>query len=146
MKIYCVLSLLISTFSCTAQNKQSEFEALNKSKNWQLVLEDNCTDDWTNNWMLDGKIATVENTTQGMHFAGGPEAGNDAHHAVLWTKESFSGNIKIEYDYIRTDSAKKYVTILYIQATGDEEDNFTKDIMEWKEYRNVPSMRSISRI
>ena len=127
--------------SCTAQNKQNDFETLNKSKKWNLVLDDDCTGDWTQNWLLDGKIATVENSSEGMHFSGGPEAGNDAHHAVLWTKESFTGDIKIEYDYIRTDTANKYVCILYIQATGNEEDQFSKDIMEWKAFRDVPAMR-----
>lgn len=141
-RIYSFLMLILVMLSCTAQNKQSDFEALSKSKQWNLVFKDKCTADWTQNWLLDGKMATVENTRKGMHFAAGLEAWNDAHHAVLWTKASFSGDIKIEYDYTRTDTANKFVTILYIQATGDEEEEkFTKDIMEWKEYRDVPAMR-----
>ncbi len=141
IRIYNLLFSMLMALSCTAQNKKSDFEALSKSKQWNLVLKDKGTKDWTKNWLLDGEIATVENTRKGMHFAAGSEAWNDAHHAVLWTKASFPGDIKIEYDYTRTDTANQFVCILYIQATGDEEENFTKDIMEWKAYRDVPAMR-----
>lgn len=129
------------TVCCTAQHKESDFESLYNSKKWNLVFDDMCTGDWTKNWILDGLSATVETKQDGMHFSAGTEAKNDAHHAVLWTKESFSGDIKIKYDYIRTDSAIKYVTILYIQATGDGEGEFVKDIMEWSKLREVPAMR-----
>lgn len=141
LKTYVVLTLTLLVLSCSAQNKRSDFKSLNKSDKWHLVFEDNCTIDWTKNWFLDGKMAAIENTPKGMLFSAGPEAGNDAHHAVLWTKESFTGDVKIEYDYIRTDTANKYVNILYIQATGDGEGEFTKDIMEWSKFREVPAMR-----
>ncbi|WP_282122076.1 DUF1961 family protein [Algibacter mikhailovii] len=141
----------ISSFLCSiiigtslfvgAQDKDAVFRALNDSNQWKLTLEDQCTNDWTKQWTLDGKVATVENSKTGMHFKAGPEFGNDAHHAVLWTKESFTGDIKIEYDYIRTDSATKCVNILYIQATGDEEGVYKKDISEWIDLREVPAMR-----
>ena len=93
-------------------------------------------------WTLDGLIATVENTKEGMHFSAGPESKNDAHHAVLWTKDSFTGDIKIEFDYIRTDNEKRYVNILYIQATGNGEGEFVEDISEWSKLREVPSMKT----
>jgi hypothetical protein len=83
-----------------------------------LKFSDPCTEDWEDNWFLDGNIATVENTENGMNFKAGPVNRNDAHHAVLWTKESFSGDVKIEYNYTRTDSQTVNVNILYIQATG----------------------------
>ena len=106
-----------------------------------MAFDDDCTGNWTDNWFLDGKYATVENSEDGMSFSAGPEAGNDAHHAVLWTKDSFKGDIKIEYDYIRTDSAVKYVNILYIQATGDGEGEFVEDISKWNNLREIPAMR-----
>ena len=61
---------------------------------------------------------------------------------VLWTKESFEGNLKIEYDYTRLDSETNCVTILYIQATGSGEVPYAKDISEWSELRRVPSMKA----
>ena len=42
-----------------------------------------------------------------------------------------SGDVKIEYDYTRTDHETRCVNILYIQATGDEEDVYEKDISKW---------------
>ena len=140
-RIYVISTLLLLSFNLTCQDKQTDFESINISDGWNLVFHDQCTLDWTENWTLDGLVATVENTIEGMHFSGGPEAKNDAHHAVLWTKASFAGDIKIEYDYIRTDSATKFVTILYIQATGKGEDNFVKDISQWSKFRQVPAMR-----
>lgn len=118
------------------------FEKLENDVNWQLKMSVDGTDNWQNNWFLDGEIAKVENSEKGMHVQAGPEFGNDAHHMVLWTKQSFEGDVKIEFDYIRTDNETKAVNILYIQATGKEEGEFTGDISEWNHLRNVPSMRT----
>ncbi|MDA0346976.1 MAG: DUF1961 family protein [Verrucomicrobia bacterium] len=63
-------------------------------------------------------------------------------HTVLWTKQSFSGDLKIEYEYTRTDEADQFVTILYIQATGSDEEGFPKDISEWADKRSVPAMKT----
>ncbi len=132
---------MLLPLKAACQEKGFGFDCLNESDEWKLAFADECTDDWTKKWFWDGLLATVENTQEGMHFSAGPEAKNDAHHAVLWAKESFQGDIKIEYDYTRTDSAIRYVTILYIQATGDQEGDFMADIAEWNQFREVPSMR-----
>jgi len=121
-------------------HSDNDFVNLNKSKDWQLSLSDSGTKNWQENWFLDGLIAQVENTEQGMVFSAGPEAWNDAHHAVLWTKESFSGDIKIEYDFTKVDDEVEMVNILYIQATGVKPKD--KDIYAWREQRQVPSMKS----
>lgn len=135
------ITLLLFSLSAIGQNEESSYDEINKSKQWELALKDKCTKDWTKNWTLDGLIATVENSKKGMLFTAGPEFKNDAHHAVLWTKESFAGDIKIEYDYTRTDKETSCVTILYIQATGDEEGEFVKDISAWSKFREVPAMK-----
>jgi hypothetical protein len=109
---------------------------------WKNVFQDSCTEDWRANWFLDGEVGTVENSDQGMTLTGGPEFKNDAHHMVLWTKESFEGDLKIEYDYTRLDNENRCVTILYIQATGSGEAPFATDISEWNELRKVPAMRT----
>ena len=36
----------------------------------------------------------------------------------MWTKESFAGDIRLDYEYTKTDDATEAVTILYLQATG----------------------------
>lgn len=109
---------------------------------WQLVFHDSCTHDWNKHWTLDGQIATVENSKDGMLFTAGPEFKNDAHHAVLWTKQSYAGDIKIEYDYRRTDNENRCVNILYIQATGDGQGPYETDISSWAHLREVPAMRT----
>ncbi|MEQ8336018.1 MAG: hypothetical protein RIA62_01650 [Cyclobacteriaceae bacterium] len=136
--------LSISLFCCFTLidrlSAQGNFDQLNDSKNWKLQMSDPCTKNWEKQWFLDGEIATVENTNDGMVFSAGPENRNDAHHAVLWTKDSFSGDIKIEYDYTRMDSQVINVNILFIQATGTGDGEFAKDITQWNDFRKVPTM------
>jgi hypothetical protein len=76
-----------------------------------------------------------------MKLTAGPEFKNDAHHMVLWTKESFEGDLKIEYDYTRLDAETRCVNILYVQATGSGLGPYSKDITEWNELRRIPAMR-----
>lgn len=138
-----VLFLMIAMSSITSCNTMKNAKAKENftGKKWYLVFEDDCTKDWTEHWTLDGLIATVENSKDGMHFKAGSEAYNDAHHAVLWTKDSYSGDIKIEFDYTKTDDENRFVNILYIQAIGDEEGVYKKDISKWKNLREVPKMK-----
>jgi len=118
----------------------TRFQELAKAE-WRQVFHDPCTGNWQDAWFLDGRKATVTNGPDGMTFAAGPTAGDDACHAVLWTRESFQGDLKIEYEYTRTDRAVRNVTILYIQATGSGDAGHPKDIAAWSALRSVPSMR-----
>lgn len=111
------------------------------AENWQEVFADSGTGNWRENWMLDGNHAVVTNDESGLHFVAGPTIGDNAHHAVLWTNESFAGDIRIDYDYTRTDDTIRNVTILYVQATGSGAPPFLKDISQWNELREVPAMR-----
>jgi len=140
--IFLVPYLIFALHACQQGTENQEFEKIRNSGDWNMAFEDPCTGDWTRQWALDGLIATVENTDRGMHFSAGPEAKNDAHHAVMWTREAFSGDIRIEYDYTRTDRGSGYVNILYIQATGDGEGSYVSDISAWAHLREVPSMRT----
>jgi hypothetical protein len=108
---------------------------------WQEVFNDPCTGDWKEKWFLDGEVATVQNTPKGMVLTSGPEFMNDTHHMVLWTREIFHGDIKIEYDFTRLDSSKEGVNIIYIQATGSGKGPFVEDITQWSNLRNIPAMR-----
>ncbi|QHI69118.1 DUF1961 family protein [Tichowtungia aerotolerans] len=114
------------------------FEQLDKLA-WKPVSRDAGSDDWATHWVLDGEFATIENGSDGMVFSAGPEEWNHAHHSVLWTKDSFKGDVKIEYDYTRIDEVNKWVNILYIQATG-KGGEFASDIMKWADYRREPWM------
>jgi len=135
-----LLSLIIP-FAVFSQNDKSQlFEELISSGSWTLEFKDKGSGNYQKKWHLDGLIARVENSNKGMHLQAGPEFGNDAHHMVLWTKKSFKGDVKIEFNYTRTDAETKCVNILYIQATGNEEGGYSKDIFEWNKLRTVPSM------
>ena len=54
--------------------------------------------------------------------------------------QSFNGNILIEYDYTRVDTATRYVNILYFHATGKGDKEYPKDITKWNDKRTVPTM------
>jgi len=108
---------------------------------WTDIFSDTGTDNWQEKWFLDGQNAHITQDELGMAFYAGEEPGNDADHAVLWTKDSFTGDIKIEYEYTRLDEVNKCVTILYIHATGSGEEPFAKDISLWADRREIPSMR-----
>ena len=120
-------------------NDRTVFEQATAA-NWQEVFTDDGTGSWKEKWFLDGEVGTVTNSPEGMTLTAGPESKNDAHHMVLWTKQEFAGDLKIEYDYTRTDEASHFVTILYIQATGSGKGQFAKDITKWNELRKVPAM------
>ena len=143
LKLCCYLLLFFAMIlSGSSLNAQDEFTTIKSSSNWVLEFSDPCTENWENQWFLDGEIATVDNSEKGMNFKAGPMSGNDAHHAVLWTKKSFKGDVKIEYSYTRTDSQRVKVNILYVQATGIEKGPYKKDIYKWNELRTVPAMRT----
>ncbi|MBQ38987.1 MAG: hypothetical protein CME04_21590 [Gemmatimonadaceae bacterium] len=118
---------------------QSAFEQAAQGS-WRDVFVDPCTGDWRDRWFLDGDVGTVSTGPDGMELRAGPEHGNDAHHMVLWTHDCFEGDVKMDFEYARLDSATSCVNILYIQATGSGDGPYTSDISEWNELRRVPSM------
>ena len=132
--ISCSILLLIG-----CHNKDTQRSPWTKST---LLFEDTGTENWRQKWMLDGLQSKVINTEEGRELIAGPEHGNDSSHTVLWTKETFEGNICIEYDYTRTDTTTRCVNILYFHAEGKGGVEFPKDILLWNDKRTVPSMRT----
>ncbi len=141
MKIIILLFFFINLYSYASGQAQEEKE-FNKllGSNWTEVFYDSCSLNWQDKWTLDGTRASVSNSTEGMNFYAGNEHGNDTCHAVLWTKDSFQGDIKIEYDFTKLDTQIVSVIILYIQATG--ESPYSKNIHEWDSVRVIPAMRN----
>lgn len=121
---------------------KAAFEKAAAGTAWAEVFSDSCTVDWKGKWFLDGEVGTVTSSAQGMALTAGPEFKNDAHHMVLWTKHSFVGDLKIEYEYTRLDQAPNCVTILYIEATGSGKGPYVKDITKWNELRKTPAMKT----
>ncbi|MDW3648921.1 MAG: DUF1961 family protein [Bacteroidia bacterium] len=128
---------LFSAFGC--KEKSAHKTPWIKS---ELLFEDKGIHNWQAKWMLDGERAQILHTEAGMELIAGPEHGNDTCHTVLWTKESFSGNIRIEYDYTRTDTTTRCVNILYFHATGSDNEGYPQDISLWNAKRKVPHMRT----
>jgi len=126
--------------NATTKTDETSFNQAN-SNTWKQVFNDDGTSDWKQQWFLDGEVASVTNTSDGMQLTAGPQFKNDDHHMVLWTKEEFSGDVKIEFEYTRLDFEKRCVNILYIQATGSGNKPYTKDISEWNDLRKSPAMR-----
>ena len=108
----------------------------------ELLFENDEGEDWESQWMLDGERSKVIQSDQGIELIAGAEARNDTCHTVLWTKQNFTGDICIEYDYTRTDTTTRYVTILYFFATGEGTAQYPTDISQWNEERVVPHMRT----
>ena len=109
---------------------------------WKEVFSDSCTGDWRDRWTLDGLKATVTNSERGMDFKAGPIRKEDVSHAVMWTKESFAGDIRLDYEYTKLEDVIEAVTILYIQATGSGAQGYDEDISKWADKREIPSMRT----
>jgi len=107
---------------------------------WRTVFADDGTGDWREMWTLDGRRAKVANAERGMEFRAGDTWGDDAHHAVLWTRPSFTGDVRMDYTYTRLDEATRGVTIIYVQATGDGRKGYARDIAKWADRRGKPAM------
>ncbi len=110
----------------------------------QVVFSDPGTGDWQQHWFVEGLKATVEYDKGSLVFTSGPVPMEQASHAVLWTKQVFAGDIRIEYDYTRLDSMTEVasVNILYIHATGLGTEESPTDISLSTKQREVPWMKS----
>ncbi|MEK6479422.1 DUF1961 family protein [Catalinimonas sp. 4WD22] len=134
----CLICFIICMISgCNQKNRPKA--SWTKS---ELLFEYSGTTDWKSEWMLDGLRSKVVNNEEGMELIAGAEHGNDTCHTVLWTKQSFQGDICIEYDYTRTDTITRCVNILYFHATGKGNAEYPSDISLWNDKRVVPHMRT----
>lgn len=140
IRSFLLLFFFISFYAQNTNNK--EFDILNQSKQWQLEFQDKGTKDWQSKWFLDGLQANIKNTKAGMLFNAGTTEGVDAAHAVLWTKKSFEGNLKMEYNFTRKDIKAKWAIILYLQASGIGIAPYLDDISKWNELREIPAMKT----
>jgi len=111
-----------------------------KALDWETVFMDPGTGDWRERWMLDGLEGDVSNGPEGMTLTAGPHPSDNASHMVLWTQESFTGDVRIDYEYTRRDRAEQFVNIIYIQASGSGEGPYDRDISRWNALREVPAM------
>ena len=92
IKIKITISLMTALFcgvivsQSSAASHEAAFEHATTGA-WEIVFSDSCTNDWTEQWFLDGEVGNVSTDAEGMTLTAGPEFKNDAHHMVLWTQE-----------------------------------------------------------
>jgi hypothetical protein len=132
-----VLTGLLALLSYSAMAQACEVD-------WKIVFSDPAIGDWQENWFVESLKANVEYDEGSMVFSSGPVPMEQASHAVLWTKQSFKGDLRIEYDYTRLESMTEAtsVNILYFQATGLGTQASPTDILLSTKQREVPWMKS----
>ena len=111
---------------------------------WDLAFSDDGRGDWSGRWFLEGDLAVVERTGRGLELASGPTPEDPGSHTVLWTRQSFSGDLRIEFDFTRLDTMTEAtsVIVIYLLATGTGTDDSPRDIALSSSRRGVPWMRS----
>ena len=131
------LAGLVALLSCSATAQAS-------NDGWKIAFSDPGAGDWQDLWFVEGLKANVEYDEGSLVFTAGPVPGEQESHAVLWSRQSFKGDIRIEYDYTRLDSMTEApsVNILYVQATGLGTDESPTDIFLSTNQREVPWMKS----
>jgi len=139
-----LLASFFPVFSQSSDATQQLFTELNTLP-WEKIDTTLNSSNWQNHWRVDGYRADIRETSSGLLFCAGPVAYDNGSHAVLWTKESFSGALKIEFDYTWVDDISRFVNIIYIQATGIGTPPYLEDIHQWDSLRTVPTMSKYFR-
>jgi hypothetical protein len=140
----CLAALLLA--SCVAEDPMSRDTAPTPGEPRTVLFQDPMTGDWQDNWFLDGQRAELEHGERGLCFYATPShvdkrvdrATFDAHHAVLWTKRVFEGDIRISYEFTPLETGG--ANLLYIHAQGIGVPPYVEDIHAWRQLRQVASM------
>ena len=128
-----------------AQGSEEEMFAVLNQFTWKPILTDAGREAWENHWTLDGERAVLKNDDRGLLFCAGPIAYDNGSHAVLWTKQHFSGAVKVTFEYTKMDDIDQFVNIIYIQATGIGTPPYEEDISQWDSLRTIPTMSKYFR-
>lgn len=115
-----------------------------RTDSWHAVFDSTTSQNWSDDWFVEGERAVVEPVPGGFVFSAGDELNDPASHAVLWSKASYSGDIKVEYDYTRLDTMTDVtsVNILYLLATGLGEPDTPSNIFLSRSHRRVSWMKA----
>jgi lysophospholipase L1-like esterase len=142
MLLTCLLPLQLGSDSTNEESVDFHMTTFQQylDMDWEETFYDPCTENWRECWTLDGLKASITHSEIGMDFISGPVRKENASHAVMWTQESFEGDIRLDYEYTKLDDAVEAVTILYLQATGSDAEGYDKDISLWADQRETPTM------
>jgi len=113
----------------------------------KVLFEDPMTENWQENWFVDGKRALLEHRDRGLAFVTTASevdkqvdrAAFDAQHAVLWTRQTFDGDIRISYSYTKLPECS-WQKLIYVQAQGIGQEPYVEDIHAWRDLREVAVM------
>ena len=145
--IVFLATLLLFHSGCTFTQKSSsdyertQFEQLSRL-NWQEVLFDPLTSNWQDKWTLDGLKAKLTTSEEGLQFLSGPDSTGSESHCVLWTKKTFEGDIRVDWEYTKIDDELRFAVMIYLLATGSDAEGYDKDISKWADKRQIPHMRT----
>lgn len=114
---------------------------------WIPALVDAGTGRWSDHWLLFGdpdRGITVTNGTDGMTLRAGDGTDPRKDHAVLWTRATFAGDLRIEYDYMVLDRYSTplteggYCSAVLIHSRVTSSSTLPADIANWSaEQRNT---------
>lgn len=68
---------------------------------WQRAFTDNPLEGFSEVWFLEGDQASAKHTDKGFVLKSGPVDARDAGHSVLWIKQSFAVDVRIECVFTR---------------------------------------------
>jgi hypothetical protein len=107
---------------------------------WHVVLSDDGTGNWKDNWFLFGDPSRgigVTNSTEGMTLRAGDGTNPKSDHAVLWTKATFSGDLRVEYDFTVLDRystsipSNGYCSAVLLYSRPSASAPFASDLADW---------------
>jgi hypothetical protein len=117
-----------------------------------ILFEDSMKANWERNWFLDGKLGFLKHWNGGLYLAAGPltkwgerafgveePTEYNAHHIVLWTRQSYEDDIRVSYRFV-TQPNSEGTQLLYIQAQGVGTPPHVPDIHAWRQLREIPGM------
>lgn len=128
-------SLLVATTLCADEASDRFAQLLERSG--PVIWAPAADTDWRKDWFLDGERGRVVPTAEGFELRAGPTPGANADHVVLWSQPEFSGDLRIDFDYTRLDTATRDVNILYLFARGSGTPPYVEDLATWADLRRA---------
>ena len=59
-------------FFCQDRKNDKEFQQLNDCDNWKLAFSYSGSEDWKDNWFLDGELANITNSVISVSYGTSP--------------------------------------------------------------------------
>lgn len=114
-------------------------QAIPAHQNWDLVWTDSGAENWSEDWLLFGSPdrISVTNSPGGMTLRAGDGTDAKADHAILWSRRSFAGDLRVEWDYTVLDRYSSvvppggYCSALLLYGHGIGSAEAPADLLAW---------------